>query len=539
MTMSADARASATAAWLRGPDPSPKRKTWQGYPLIAHALGRIEGHDYTNSREAMDRAYRRGLRLFEADVALTSDEEPVLVHGWGRRELERLGHVVGDDEEPAALSAAQFLSAKIDARFTTQHLSDLYAFLQSHSDARVLFDIRPQTGEATRRIYDRIAAVIVDPAARARCMAGCYSREMVEAVAATGHFELINLYFDPTLYDSADEFAEVCRTLEVSTASVDSATVGAAIAPLHDAGVAVLQFGINRGADVVDALARGVDAVGVDETAPEQVKRAGEVILTTLAPYSDDRGNVIHFDGGKPPASVTIRIRGRNNVLRVDAGARLKRLDVLFDNDNARVTVGSTRSGIPLLGLRVRAGQDSTITVGRDVTTTGSVFLSAVEGAKVIVGDDVMFATNNEVRADDAHAIYDVKTGKRLNRARSIVIGDHVWFARNAVALGGARIGSGTVIGYGSLVKSPIPNNCIAVGTPARVQRRDIAWERAHLDDFPPYKTDASVVEVSPYWHLTEEPEPSAQPAGIRSALAGRLISAARRLSRAWRLPAP
>lgn len=35
-----------------------------------------------------------------------------------------------------------------------------------------------------------------------------------------------------------------------------------------------------------------------------------------------------------------------------------------------------------------------------------------------------------------------------------------------------------SIIGAGSLVKSKIPNNCIAVGVPAQVIRKDIAWSR-------------------------------------------------------------
>lgn len=546
--MTAPLDTSAIRVWIDGPEPDRKKREWRGYPLIAHALGRIGGQNYTNSAEALARAYERGLRMFEADVVLTSDGEPVLQHGWTPGDLARLGHPVADGEEPKPLSAREFLESRIDGQYTTQHLTDLCRFLRDHADVRVLFDIRQQTAEQTRRIYARIAELLPEADVRARCMAGCYTLEMVDAVAAAGDFGLINLFYDEGQYESPVQFATLCRERGVHSATVGAATVDAAVGPLRDAGIAVLQFTLNRGADVVAALAKGVDAVGVDETAPEQVKRAGEVYLTTLAPYRDDRGNVIVYDGERPPKDVNIRIRGRNNVVRVNAGARLKRLDIILDNDNARVTVGSTRSGIPMLGLRVRAGQDCRVSVGDDVTSTGSVYLTATEGATVKVGNDVMFATGNEARADDAHAIYDVASGRRVNRPRSIVIGDHVWLGRDAVVLGGGRIGDGSVVGYRSLVTSRLPNNCIAVGTPARVTRRNIAWERAHLDDFPPYKNHASVVETSEYWNLTEEdsaPTAEARLGGTTPAVTRRTASPVRRavrslrrlLSRAWRRP--
>ena len=107
-------RRDLLSAWIEGAEPSAESRVWHGYPLIAHALGRIEGSNYTNSREAMLRAYRRGLRIFEADVSLTADGEPVLVHGWGRRERERLGHPVADDAEPLPLGIHRAVSAARD-----------------------------------------------------------------------------------------------------------------------------------------------------------------------------------------------------------------------------------------------------------------------------------------------------------------------------------------------------------------------------------------------------------------------------------------
>ncbi|NHB85708.1 acyltransferase [Tessaracoccus sp. HDW20] len=104
--------------------------------------------------------------------------------------------------------------------------------------------------------------------------------------------------------------------------------------------------------------------------------------------------------------------------------------------------------------------------------------ITAIEGADVTIGDDCMLATGIEIRSDDAHPIYSVKTGERVNMAQSIVIGNHVWIAKHVAIMGGVRIGSGSVIGYRSIVTSDVANNAIAVGAPARVVRRDIAWER-------------------------------------------------------------
>ncbi|WP_404810826.1 acyltransferase [Actinobacillus pleuropneumoniae] len=92
-----------------------------------------------------------------------------------------------------------------------------------------------------------------------------------------------------------------------------------------------------------------------------------------------------------------------------------------------------------------------------------------------------MFATNNQIRTDDAHPIYDVNTGKRVNMSKDIQIGDHVWIGYGATILSGSAIGSGSVIGAGSIVRNKFPNNCVIAGTPAKVVKKDIFWERPLL----------------------------------------------------------
>jgi|GEM_PF-3006978 len=43
-----------------------------------------------------------------------------------------------------------------------------------------------------------------------------------------------------------------------------------------------------------------------------------------------------------------------------------------------------------------------------------------------------------------------------------------------------ADIGDGSAIGLRSIVINCVPNDCIALGSPAKVAHRRIAWERPH-----------------------------------------------------------
>jgi acetyltransferase-like isoleucine patch superfamily enzyme len=76
------------------------------------------------------------------------------------------------------------------------------------------------------------------------------------------------------------------------------------------------------------------------------------------------------------------------------------------------------------------------------------------------------------------HPIIDLESKQRINYGRSIEIGDHVWIGAQAQILKGAKIGSGSIIGTRAVVTGAIPENCIAVGVPAKVIRHNVSWDR-------------------------------------------------------------
>lgn len=251
----------------------------------------------------------------------------------------------------------------------------------------------------------------------------------------------------------------------------------------------------------------------------------------SLAPYADDAGNRIEYTGA-PSEAVKITFRGSNNVARIDADARARKLSVDFNGSNGTFELGSNpkKRGF---SASVRVGQDAVVRIGDGVSSTSGVLISAVEGVTVDVGDDTMFASNNQVRADDGHPIFDVRTGKRVNDAGSISIGPHTWVGIGAIVLAGVSIGEGSVIGANSIVTRSVPNNVIAVGSPAKVTRKDIAWERPHLGLTEPfYKPDASTVEMSKYWRLTDSPDPAADVVAAPPHKGGKLAHSRHRASR-------
>ena len=89
---------------------------------------------------------------------------------------------------------------------------------------------------------------------------------------------------------------------------------------------------------------------------------------------------------------------------------------------------------------------------------------------QITIGDNVMLGPKVGLYAVN-HPIDPTIRATGLEYGKPITIGDNVWIGGSAVVCPGVTIGSGVVIGAGSVVVHDIPDNCVAVGNPARVVR--------------------------------------------------------------------
>ena len=122
-------------------------------------------------------------------------------------------------------------------------------------------------------------------------------------------------------------------------------------------------------------------------------------------------------------------------------------------------------------------GADEVVTIGdRCLIGKGS---GIVAHERVVIGDDVF--TGHHVYITDANHGYadlSVPIGRQFAPPRPVSIGEGSWLGHGTIVLPGATIGRHVVVGAGSVVTGTLPDNCVAVGNPARVIRRylDGAW---------------------------------------------------------------
>lgn len=112
--------------------------------------------------------------------------------------------------------------------------------------------------------------------------------------------------------------------------------------------------------------------------------------------------------------------------------------------------------------FRIEALNTCKITIGKIFFENFGILIHAAN-SEVVVEDDVMFANNVVIRTMNYHSIYQFDGKRLLNR--NVYVGKHVW------------LGYGATLYVGSVIGGNIPNNCIAVGNPAKVVRKDIFWK--------------------------------------------------------------
>ena len=104
--------------------------------------------------------------------------------------------------------------------------------------------------------------------------------------------------------------------------------------------------------------------------------------------------------------------------------------------------------------------------------------------AKVYIGNGVLFGPNVTIRGGNHRIdvvgkyICDVSSKEKLpENDQDVYIEDDVWIGTGAIILKGVRVGTGSIIGGGSVVTRDVPPYTVHVGSPAQ-------------KEFPRFKTE-------------------------------------------------
>ena len=196
------------------------------------------------------------------------------------------------------------------------------------------------------------------------------------------------------------------------------------------------------------------------------------------------RGSRVEVSGGSNEVSIRgvrmvkskIRIEGSDNSLEIGPGTRLFSSLIYIRGNSHRVRIGRD-CVLGQLNLNVQS-QSTLVSVG-DRSTSASVNMEVGEpNISLSIGQDCMISHDVEIMCSDSHSVVDLESGLRLNPAKDVEIGDHVWLGANTAVLKGSRIGRNCVIGFRSVVTGTLPPSSLCLGIPAQVTRTQIGWKR-------------------------------------------------------------
>jgi acetyltransferase-like isoleucine patch superfamily enzyme len=200
----------------------------------------------------------------------------------------------------------------------------------------------------------------------------------------------------------------------------------------------------------------------------------------------DGAGNQLMVEAGallhdpREPTRVLIDIRGTGNRVRIGRDTRFGGV-MTIHGDGCEVDIGPACKLYGFFNLLADRGM---LTVGEG-TSMVQASVQLHEPGEVRFGRDCMVSTQVYVSLSDIHPIYDRASGARINPARSVSIGDHVWLGLRSMVMKGAAIGDGSIVAAGAMVTGAVPAHVIVGGTPARVLRRGVDWRRDFSEPRP------------------------------------------------------
>lgn len=177
--------------------------------------------------------------------------------------------------------------------------------------------------------------------------------------------------------------------------------------------------------------------------------------------------------------------KGSGNIVFVGSGCHFLRSTITFYGDNSVAYFDGKSKDPVYMNLAMGCDCDFVMGGGYRISPFGPVMKIVVgERQKVLIGSQVLFSNAVTIRSGDSHGLYDLESGSRINEARSIMIGDHVWVGEDVSILKGSVLESGSVLGARALWSGKtLPANSVGGGNPGKVIKHDVFWERPGLNN--------------------------------------------------------
>ena len=172
--------------------------------------------------------------------------------------------------------------------------------------------------------------------------------------------------------------------------------------------------------------------------------------------------------------NMVITITGSNNKLKIGQATTLGSGVIEIRNNQCEIDIGKSC----FINGQIMCLWDETRIIIGEKTSMLMAQITLHEKGTITLGKDCLLSGNIIMDVSDMHSILDAKTMKRINPPQDISIQNHVWIGFGVYIMKGSTIGSDSIIGANAVVTSSIPNNCLAVGVPAKAVKTGVTWDQ-------------------------------------------------------------
>ena len=152
----------------------------------------------------------------------------------------------------------------------------------------------------------------------------------------------------------------------------------------------------------------------------------------------------------------------------------LRNCELIFYGSNNTIEIGNNCVAKDA-SLYIEDDNNAIIT-GDNTHYAGKIHIAVTESTKCVIGSECLFSSEIVIRTGDSHSILD-ETGERINPAKNVVIGNHVWVGHRTLITKGVSIPENCVVGTGAVVTKPIDKGgTVIAGVPAKIVTENINW---------------------------------------------------------------
>lgn len=191
------------------------------------------------------------------------------------------------------------------------------------------------------------------------------------------------------------------------------------------------------------------------------------------------------------PQHLFLKVRGYDNDIVIRSAGFQADIHVFGCNN----TILIEEEAISQLPTYIQIGDMNTpvfgctLRIGRGSDLTAADIRLFDRGSSIEIGEDCLISWDVKIWSSDTHSLLDAEG--RVRAGKALHIGNHVWVGHGVHIGKNSYIADDCVIGWGSTVSGRFETpNCVLAGSPARVVKEGVSWDKRRPDEFLPERAE-------------------------------------------------